>query len=330
MESIMSLDSRFEKFMLSLPSVEGIDFISLENNEEQSKKADYFGMGRNIIFEQKCINQEQSDRIQKELEKYIDDENYPLFYGKRDFNLVIDSLPNNEEIKRKVFSQITKLLESYLSQSNKQIESTRVTFEVPNSLGVLIILNEKVKILSPEVVSSRLQQRMQEKKGGNYRFNNIDYIIFISETHQYKGVPVIITIEGAGAQKHQNETSEYIDYIINSWAQYNGGGLLEFNNNNKYLSLFSEKKDPIPQKETSSEARAIWYRKNRYMVNWSDEQVSKSAAKHIDTIQPYVLKGGPKLPSTELGELMMEFSDYIEESNIRGLDLKELKKCHEV
>jgi hypothetical protein len=39
MESIMSLDSRFEKFMLSLPSVEGIDFIPLDNNEEQSKKS---------------------------------------------------------------------------------------------------------------------------------------------------------------------------------------------------------------------------------------------------------------------------------------------------
>ena len=150
--------------MLSLPSVEGIDFIPLERNEKQSKKADYFGMGRKIIFEQKCINQEQSDKIQSELEKYIDDENYPLFYGKRDFNLVIDKIPNNEEIKRKVFSQITKLLESYLSQSNKQIASTRVTFDVPNSLGILIILNEKVKVLSPEVVESRLQERMLEKK----------------------------------------------------------------------------------------------------------------------------------------------------------------------
>ena len=139
-----------------------------------------------------------------------------------------------------------------------------------------------------------------------------------------------MTIEGAGAQKHQNKTSEYIEYIVNSWAQYNGGGLLEFNDNKEFLSLLSEKKEPIPQKVTRSEARAIWYRKNRYMVNWSDEQVSKSAAKHIDTIQVYVLKGGPKLSSAELAELMMEFCDYIEESNIRGLDLKELKKYHEV
>ena len=66
------------------------------------------------------------------------------------------------------------------------------------------------------------------------------------------------------------------------------------------------------------------------MVNWSDEQVSKAAAKNIDTIQPYALKGGPKPPNAELAELMMEFSDFIEESNIRGLDLKELKKYHEI
>ncbi|HBU4205857.1 TPA: hypothetical protein MCX58_005760, partial [Klebsiella pneumoniae] len=76
------------------------------------KKADYLGMGRKIIFEQKCITQEQSQKIELELEQYVNDENYPVFYGERDFNLVIKDLPNSEDIKNRVFVRITKLLES--------------------------------------------------------------------------------------------------------------------------------------------------------------------------------------------------------------------------
>ncbi|EBX9875619.1 hypothetical protein F3E68_19725, partial [Salmonella enterica subsp. enterica] len=121
----MSIDSRFEKFMLSLPSIESIDSIELSEELRKEKKADYLGMGRKIIFEQKCITQEQSQKIELELEQYVNDENYPVFYGERDFNLVIKDLPNSEDIKNKVFVRITKLLESYLSQACKQIESSK-------------------------------------------------------------------------------------------------------------------------------------------------------------------------------------------------------------
>ncbi|XIR74321.1 hypothetical protein AB2F51_21370 [Escherichia coli] len=160
----MSIDSRFEKFMLSLPSIESIDSIELSEELRKEKKADYLGMGRKIIFEQKCITQEQSQKIELELEQYVNDENYPVFYGERDFNLVIKDLPNSEDIKNRVFVRITKLLESYLSQACKQIESSKNIFNLDNSVGVLVILNEKIKILSPDLVVYRLQQRMKEKK----------------------------------------------------------------------------------------------------------------------------------------------------------------------
>ncbi|WP_240202882.1 hypothetical protein [Salmonella enterica] len=103
-------------------------------------------------------------KIELELEQYVNDENYPVFYGERDFNLVIKDLPNSEDIKNKVFVRITKLLESYLSQACKQIESSKNIFNLDNSVGVLVILNEKIKILSPDLVIYRLQQRMKEKR----------------------------------------------------------------------------------------------------------------------------------------------------------------------
>jgi len=316
--------------MLSLPSIEGIDAIQLNKDKRKQKKADYLGMGRKVIFEQKCINQEQANKVQAEIDKYIGDENYPMFYGQRDFNQVIDKLPNKNEIKKRVYSSITKLLESYLRQSDKQIASTRELFSLDNPLGVLIILNEKVKVLSPEIVATRLQQRMRETDGNKHRFSNIDYVIFISETHTIKGSPPIIAVEGAGARNHPSTTTDYIDYIANSWAQFNGASTLQFSDKKELLSEMKEVEPPIPSKLTRSEARKKWYRSNRYMENWADEQVAKAAANHLDSIKPYILKGGPQLPQNQLAELMMKFGDYIEESNIRGLDLRELKKYHNI
>jgi hypothetical protein len=101
----MSLDERFEKFMFGLTSVEGIDLIELYGSDIKKKKADYLAMGRKIVIEQKCINQDQASKIQKEVEKFSESDEYPVFYGKRDVNVVIDKLPNKNQIKRNIYSK---------------------------------------------------------------------------------------------------------------------------------------------------------------------------------------------------------------------------------
>lgn len=320
----MSIDSRFEKFMLSLPSIESIDSIELSEELRKEKKADYLGMGRKIIFEQKCITQEQSQKIELELEQYVNDENYPVFYGERDFNLVIKDLPNSEDIKNRVFVRITKLLESYLSQACKQIESSKNIFNLDNSVGVLVILNEKIKILSPDLVVYRFQQRMKEKKDDDFRFNTIDYIIFISETHEINGNPVVIILEGPNAAKNPAEINEYLNYIANGWSQFNGRNTMKIGNARDLFINLEEKEEPKSNSLTRTDERKLWYRKNRYMKDWSDDKVLQAAVDHMNKIMPFILKNGPKLPVDKLGELMLAFGDFIEESNMRGLDLKGL------
>lgn len=325
----MELEERFEKFMLSLPSVEGIDLIELKESDRKQKKADYLAMGRQIVIEQKCINQDQASKIQEEVEKFSDADEYPIFYGKRDLNSVIDKLPNKEDIKRTIYSKSTRLLESYLIQANKQIESTVNIFGLSSICGVLVVLNDKVKVLSPEIVASRIQQRLKETKNGNPRFPQIDYVIFISETHNVEGIPIIVVLEGANASENSSAISEYIDYLIHSWGHFNGGNCAKFADSKTCFEKIKENEDPIPDKLTRSEARIHWYRNNRYMEGWTDRQVAMGAAKLIDNIQPFVMKGGPSLPANELDELMMQFGDFIEESNLRGLDIREFNKYHQ-
>ena len=81
---------------------------------------------------------------------------------------------------------------------------------------------------------------------------------------------------------------------------------------------------------TRSEVRKAWYSQNPYLLNLSDTQVLQHGAKIIDTIRLYVMKGGPHLPKEQLGELFLQFGDFMEEANLRGLDLKEMKQYHDI
>jgi len=117
--------------------------------------------------------------------------------------------------------------------------------------------------------------------------------------------------------------SEYLTYIYNSWAIYNGGNLdtcvdLE---DRKVFDNFQEKSEIIPQTVTRSEARAIQYRKNPYMNTWSDNNVLAAGARFLE-----LTRTANSISNPSLSELALNFGDIIFETNIRCLDLKELKK----
>lgn len=324
----MALVERFETFMFNLTSVEGIDLIELDEPDRKNKKADYLAMGRKIVIEQKCITQDQAIKIPNEVENFSTSDEYPFFYGQRDLNLVIGKLPIKDELKRNIYSKLTKVLESYLRQANKQIESTGNIFGLDVTCGILVLLNDNVKILSPEVVATRIQQRLKETNNGSSRFPKIDYVIFISETHNIGGVPLIVVIEGINSSKFSSEISDYIDYLIHAWGQFNGGGVTKFEDAASYFKKCEENEKLIPEKMTRSEARILSYRENRYMKSWTNDQVARGTATLIDNMKPFVMKGGPSLPTDELGELMMQFGDFIEETNLRGMDIREFKQYH--
>jgi len=64
-----NLSARFERFMSILPSIEVIDGL-LPHGKDGESIADYFGLGRRIILEQKAITTDQADKIQTEIDGY--------------------------------------------------------------------------------------------------------------------------------------------------------------------------------------------------------------------------------------------------------------------
>lgn len=313
--------------MSTLPSIEVIDNIELSKDKRKNEKADYFGLGRKIIFEQKSLETDQTEKVQNKIDSYQDEDFFPLYYGERDISKIITYFPDEEKTKLEILTLITKQIEGVLSKANSQISSTENIFNLHDSTGILILLNDTVKILSPNIIAKRIVDRIREKKKTeDYRFNRIQYIIFISETHTYKGIPVLLRIEGPTTPDNDVNINEYLDYLVFSWGQYNGGEVAHCNAEQFNNTEFVEKKEkPKSKTKTRSDARIEWYNKVRYLKHLTDTQVLEHGEKIIDTISTYMMKGGPHLPIEQLGELFLQFGDFIEESNIRGLDLKEMK-----
>lgn len=321
-----TLEDRFTSFLKVFPEVEVIDELDMSDFDVSKRRADYFGMNRRLVIEQKTITQDQAEKVQGIIEAYEDQPFYPQFYGTWDLEMVLSKFPNAEGVRTRIYNQVTRLLEGYLRDARSQIASTVSMFGLEESCGLLVILNDKIKILSPEIVVTRIRQRLGEKrKDGRWRFGNIPFVLFISETHLYKGtMPCTFLIEGPLAEKYQH-VRQFIDHVVEGWSQVNGGEILHIEEPQSFED-FLERREPLPEKITRAEARRIWYSRNRYMRDMSDDEVLKAAAKYIEETMPYFLVGGPKLPPGELGEKTLIFSDYTLEFSYRGLELRRLSE----
>lgn len=325
---MVNLNSRFSAFMKTVPSIEDIDATPVPQKYTSPKKADYFGLGRSVIFEQKSITQEQANKIQDELDKHETEEYYPIFYGARDVNLVLEHFPNKEEVKQKLFNKITKLIENYLSEADKQIFSTSKVFDIEKYTGVLVILNENIGVLSPEIIIHKLSRLITQKRNdGRLRFSNISYVLYISEAHLYhQKMPVTLFLQNELVPPHDDNVEEYIHYLIHSWSEINGGKAALIEDPGELLKYTKQKPRKEDARLTRSEEREQWYKANRYMEAWSDDEVYKKCAEYIAAIGPFLMKGEPRMANKMLNEATLAFTDFIAESNIRGLDFREIKR----
>ncbi|HFM0791230.1 TPA: hypothetical protein ACG6EI_005151, partial [Escherichia coli] len=102
--------------------------------------------------------------------------------------------------------------------------------------------------------------------------------------------------EGPNAAKNPAEINEYLNYIANGWSQFNGRNTMKIGNARDLFINLEEKEEPKSNSLTRTDERKLWYRKNRYMKDWSDDKVLQAAVDHMNKIMPFILKNGPKLP----------------------------------
>jgi len=332
----MTLKERFTEFVRNLQSAEIVDELNLSQEQERSKKPDFFFFERQFIGEMKSITTDMEPKAQAILEKHKDRSEYPLFFGQWSSDKILQNLPDGESIDEGIFYAITSALEDSVERANRQIRETKKVFEISDSQGILIILNDFVEILSPDLIAYRVHQLLNKKSSsGDARYPNISVVWIVSEIHIVKTeigqelLPSIVLVNDY-SHSHQ-EASGYVNWLQRKWALFNNMPFVEGSLDLKNIQ-FSKRKEPdSPEMLRRSEMWRKQYSQMPYLMRLSREQLLEySQQLWLETL-PAFIKGSHEKPAQEtVFELMEQQTHLIEEINYRGIDFREFSpKLHE-
>lgn len=323
-------------FLEQLESAESIDDTLSDAEVAHGKRADFLLDQRRIVLEVKSLEADPEYKIEERLSAHRRRPEFPVFYWEADLNEILPYLPDGEEIRREIFHAVTRAVQGALEKADDQLEATKIALGIPNACGVVAILNEKIGILAPELVSAKASQMLLKTKDGDLRYRHIAYVWIISESHRigHEGGPEqlpLILMEGPTASDHV-AAGEYLDGLQSKWAEFEGVPFSSLGKQKNFDGLTFEKRSVEPPSSANGEhlvRHEVWrraYRQDPYLRSLSEEDFLEHAARIIGRMAPHFLKGGRKLAESAVAQLMEGWTHVLEEAEYRRLDMRKLHR----
>lgn len=295
-----NLEGRFKVFLRDLEGAESIDDLELTPEQERANKGDYFFAGRTVVGELKALYDDTAYKIEAILAPYRETPEWPLFFGEQEINKILQHLPDGDKVRAKIFASITRSIEAVVEKANKQIRETKETFGLPDAGGLLIILNDAVDILSPDLIAYRVQRALNKRMPeGELRFPHVSAVIVIGGAHytqmnpELKGVPILII---PNAVPEADRVEEFIRELNEKWAAFEGKPLIPIETE-KFPKLdfrkFSEDAEESSRPMTRQDYWSALYRWNPYLRPLSEDQLLDFGAKAIEELSARLIKGAP-------------------------------------
>ncbi len=329
-----SLNDRFKAFLSQLPFAEVIDDLKLPPEFDESKRADFLIENRKAIIEIKSLESDPEHKIHTELENHQERDEYPLFYGEMELNKVLEHLPDGDDIKKKLFYKISRSIEQSFREADKQIRATKEILNCPDSIGLLVLLNEDISVLSPEVISCRVSQLLTKTDDdGSPHYKNITSVWFILENFSLKTrkgnklLPSIV-IDGLGAVKRP-ELTNILNILQSNWAAFNGIPYITANIDKITDSDFIHLSELEKEHQQFKPRHELWrqrYRDDPYLRSLPDDAVLAHGARLLSFMAPNFLKEGHRIPFEKMAQFMEGWTHFLEEARFRGLDLRKMPK----
>jgi hypothetical protein len=193
------------------------------------------------------------------------------------------------------------------------------------------VLNQDIEVFSPEVVLSRLSQLLCSSSPSSPRVENVDFVWFISESH-VGVVPNItnafpsILLTSQNSKQDKCFTSLF-ERLQHEWARFNGLPLVQLDLASPIDISFRPARVEEPKTSTEIRRQDIWmrqYKMNPYLRHLSEEQVIVHGRQVFETLTPYFLKEGPRIPIEQLEPLLISWINFLQEVSHRGLDLRQM------
>ena len=325
-----NLEGRFTAFAHTIEEAECIDDLDLTPEQETAKKADYFFNSRAIVSEFKSLQTDTSQKIATILEPYRDSPEWPMLYGEQELQKVLSFLPNGKELNTQIINAVTDSIEGLIESANRQIRSTKESFGLHDAGGLLIISNEDIAVLAPDVVAFRVRKTLRKKtQSGSVRYSHINVVMVINAGHYaqltpaLKGVPILIIPTG---NPDPNRVEDFTNSLLPRWAAFDRQPLIKVETEDFPKLTFErfEKHVATPKHIKRYEYWRLQYRRARYLQELNDDELLNHGRQLLEDIGPRFLKGAPETPQNLMARLMERFTHFLEETRLRSLDLRRL------
>jgi hypothetical protein len=229
-ETMSSLRERFESFVKTLDGFESIDTLLQGAGQQGRKRADYLVQNRQIVIEQKVLQSNPAGRPQKFVDK-VARERGILIYGRVSTTQVFGGQPDPKDLQRKMVLDLARVIDDDVANADKQTAHTRQLFNIPDAMGILLLLNESAEVLQPDVIHYALANSFQKKcESGALRYAANDGVIVVSEANTLVLPPfqrVFPILSYVSPQKrHAAFFTGFSDTLMKQWAAFNNAPLV--------------------------------------------------------------------------------------------------------
>ncbi|MDQ3667899.1 MAG: hypothetical protein M3410_15275 [Acidobacteriota bacterium] len=227
-----NLEQRFIFFVKNVIEAECIDDLELTLEQQKAQKADYFFDNRKYIMELKSLKTDTLDKVGKVLKPYTRRSNWPIVFGAIDIQQVLKHLPDGEKINAEIVEAVTDSIEGVVESANRQIRTTKESFKLTDSNGILVILNDVVETLTPELLHYRINKCLKKRYASReLRFPHVQVVVVITTTHytqvepELKAMPILIIPR----QPAETDTvRQFVDSLITRWSKFERRPLIKF------------------------------------------------------------------------------------------------------
>ncbi len=334
------LDVRFRSFLDACPWAENIDRLTLTEEQQRSLKADYLIEERRLVVEVKSADKEMGPDFEKALAPFMEEKDWPVFYGKANVAPFLEGHPRRNEIMPVLMAAVTKALETQIKKANQQVRATKETFGLPSSQGLVVYLNDRTEVVAPDVVAHRVARMFQSRHAdGRFRYSSLHALLVMSEAHYISAGPVApaapCLFVGREGLRPDDPSKIGSDRIVSEWARHNHTPLMKLTI--EELSELSSIQHPLSALRPSAATQRAalpqrWireYASDRYLRTMVDGDLTKIGAALIGRLGANFLKGSAlKLSQAEVAALFRAFMHFQEEMKLRGLGLQRIMIEH--
>jgi hypothetical protein len=327
-----ALERKFLKFLGFIPGAESLDALLASPEFDGERRADFLLFDRKIIVEVKSLEVDTSSKVEAEMKMHRKRDDFPLIAGEVELQKVLRHLPDGKEINERIFLRTTRSVETATRSAQVHIENTARVLDLKESAGVLVLLNEGIDVLSPDVVTHRVAMLMHRRAENDTDRSSIAFAWLLFEGHVVTSGPAertfpMVVLEGPRATAF-DWLSEHLTYLQVAWAQFNSRPLIMAENATltdlkiKAASSFSE-----PKAGDKIKRHKLWelrYDKQPYLRPLSDAEVLRHGRAAFERLRPYSLVGGPKASEQELESMTIAWNDFLCEARHRALDMRKM------